>query len=148
MRKTVQKSAVTKPYKFTQAQLKWLEALESGEYKQTRKGELCTVIRDKNQEIKDYKYCCLGLASELFCKNSDVEIEECGVSYHGEYAFAPDDVAKKLKLNDGRGTINKENLSKKVDWDESELAELNDNGWTFKRIAKFIRNNPRAVFRS
>lgn len=43
------------PYPFTPLQLEWLEALESGNYKQGE-GYLCT---------PDNRYCCLGVLAEL-----------------------------------------------------------------------------------
>lgn len=42
---------------------KWIAALESGEYKQTR-GNLAEVIV-KNDEIIDTQYCCLGVACRV-----------------------------------------------------------------------------------
>lgn len=138
-----QNSKEAKPYKFNQSQIKWLEALESGEYEQGI-GQLCEIVRDKNREVKQYKYCCLGVASELFCSNKDVVISDRYARYCNKSDFAPAKVQEKLKLNDGEGSISEEdNL-----YNGSSLAELNDDGFTFKKIAKFIRNNPMSVFKS
>jgi hypothetical protein len=41
---------------------KWIKALRSGEYKQGQK-RLCVIDRDKSE-----KYCCLGVACELYMK--------------------------------------------------------------------------------
>lgn len=42
--------------------LKWVEALESGEYEQTR-GALRTEVANASES--PYKYCCLGVATEI-----------------------------------------------------------------------------------
>lgn len=133
-------------YKFTQAQLKWLEALESGEYKQGT-GQLCEVVFDKNGEVKGYKYCCLGVAGELFCNNAEVEISGDSARYCGKCDFAPPKIQEKLKLNNKEGVFGT-HTEEFDDLPGTTLAELNDAGWSFKKIAKFIRNNPTAVFRS
>lgn len=44
-----------RPYPFTEFQLEWLDALESGKYKQGQ-GVLCSVT---------HEYCCLGVLAEL-----------------------------------------------------------------------------------
>jgi hypothetical protein len=90
----------------------------------------------------------LRVASELFCKDEDVKIEEFHISYNREFAFAPTVVIDKLKLRTKDGEFDTSILPKKLKLEDDTLTGLNDNGWSFKRIAKFIRDNPRAVFKS
>lgn len=115
-------------YNFNKSQEKWLEALESGEYKRCT-SQLCEV----NIKTGEEKYCCLGVACELMVgKKKQYRDEDSSIkSYDGEECFLPGYVAKKLRF--------KENS-------QQELTCMNDNGKTFKQIAKYIRNNPEKVF--
>ena len=135
--KTSIKTSNVKPYKFNQAQLQWLEDLESGKFKKCI-GSLCEVKNGREA------YCCLGVACErlvpkkLIIKNEDYK------TYSMEDVYLPDYVQKKLKLVDTFGPISDKTL---VNLKDPSLAGLNDQlRWSFKKIAKFIRNNPRAVF--
>lgn len=122
-------------YKFNEFQLKWLEALESGEYKQCKN----YLKQDFENEIR---YCCLGVGCELagiklekdiafrpdiYCYNQDDK------KYVGQ---APDELVDKLKLKGCLGTIS----------EDSSLVGKNDSGYTFKQIAQFCRENPEKVF--
>lgn len=125
-------------------QTKWLEALESGEYQQGTE-ILCRITDQGN------KYCCLGVACELFatelvsilnCENpSKYGIVE--VKGWGEYiTTAPISVINALALKNGIG-------APRVS--ESEIPALtimNDVfGMSFKEIASEIRKSPSAWFR-
>lgn len=59
--------------------LKWLEALESGRYKQAQ-GQL----REAKMDKKSYGYCCLGVLSNLAAKDGVGEWEP---SYGGECRY-------------------------------------------------------------
>lgn len=111
-------------------QVKWLEALESGDYQQER-----GTLRSGNG------YCCLGVAAELF-KTEDVVVECHGTKrkyhiYDGESACAPKYAQDALKLFDnvGQPTVGT--------W----LTELNDNGSTFEQIAALVRLHPHHYFK-
>ena len=139
----------TKAYKFTKTQLKWLEALESGEYKR------CKHILCEELQNGDCRYCCLGVASELLL--SDKYKEKSSVEhwlFDGEDTECPYSVMEKLKLHGSLGEFFKDGEEYLHEFTKDgtilethSLAELNDEGWSFKKIANFIRNNPRLVFR-
>lgn len=119
--------------KLTVEQEKWLQALESGEYKQGS-GAL----------VKDNCFCCLGVACELFIPETKtfdgiyVQYGTTNDSYHG---VAPYSVVDLLNLNSQNGEIKYSEIGG-VD----SLAELNDRGSNFASIAAFIRANPEKVF--
>lgn len=123
--------------KLTEAQEKWLAALESGEYKQG-KGKL----RDM-----DNCFCCLGVACELFIPDTMHVIRRqyngtqiyYGIGKHSMYGVAPPSVVDILGLRSPTGNIN--------DCGAVSLAVMNDNGNTFAEIAAFIRANPEKVFK-
>lgn len=126
-------------------QKKWVEALKSDKYNQT-KGCL------KNNE----GYCCLGVYADL-----------CGVSWHREpndelyYFHNPDNdyrsshiddflnssMTKQLGLLDSEGSMAH---GKSIETDDNvyySLAELNDSGkFSFTDIAKLIEDNPEYFF--
>lgn len=99
---------------------RWVKALRSGKYKQGR-GKLRRV------EDEVTKHCCLGVLCELR-----------GVRFDG-----------------ARGGLNREELkwggfeskaslitAPDVLWGQPQtLAELNDAGWSFERIATYIEKN-------
>lgn len=111
---------------------KWVAALESGEYKQT-KGQL----RKKLEKKSAYGFCCLGVLCNLHAqahpkiaaKETDPE------SYLGGDAFPPIEVLEWAGLQTENGQINHK------DWQSNSLTVLNDDGKTFKTIAKTIREN-------
>lgn len=121
-------------YKFNKWQEMWLEALESGEYAQSR-GCLCD----------GEGFCCLGLACDVFGMTGVEDSNGCYLFDDQEFE-APSSVVKKLRLRDRigstRGFIK---FSTKV-WTDN-LAHANDMGATFKQIARAIRKNPENFFR-
>lgn len=115
----------------TESQEKWLTALESGQYEQGLR-YLC----------RNNKYCCLGVACDIF--NISFEVEECIdniiKTYNKQQNSAPPDIVNALNLHDCLGSKNG------VD-DIDGLARLNDRTYTFKEIAAIIRENPSDYFR-
>ena len=116
--------------KFTPEQTRWIEALESGEWKQG-KGYL------KRKQGGEDHYCCLGVATALFKpQSSDLRIKQGEKRSVG--VVAPYSVVKTLRLHNEVGS----NLDGSED-----LALMNDDlGYTFEDIAKFIREEPWEVF--
>ena len=115
---------------FTKEQLEWIEALESGEYKQCRH-----VLYDPKTD----GFCCLGLV----CKLNGVPIE--GARYRGGRvnqnlnAFPETkDVMKRLHLRDanGRGGLDQDSLTTLNDYDRA----------SFPSIAARLRAHPEAYF--
>lgn len=118
-------------------QRKWVEALRSGEFKQT------TSYLHWKEEGKS-SFCCLGVACELALRDgvkllvtsADIEdsSEEGAVSYDTEYDSLPASVVEWLGIIDWIGTL-PTGLTK---LDELSLATLNDNGKNFNEIADII----------
>jgi len=103
----------------------WLEALRSGEYKQS-----------KDELKNDNGYCCLGVLCDLHRKITKKKNNKWD---KGKYLNAdvdlPKEVMKWAKLDEINPTIL---INKK---DRRSLAELNDNGKSFKQIANFIEKH-------
>ena len=107
---------------------KWLDALRSGQYEQTRAN-----LRNK------HGFCCLGVLCDLYAKETQTEwgnesSDSRGVKeFLGEYATLPDEVREWAGLNESNPTF-------KVDEDSLyvSLACLNDDGDDFEKIAQVI----------
>lgn len=104
---------------------KWLEALRSGKYKQTKE-----VLKDSTG------YCCLGVLCDIhrktikkkgWTKNSCNNLE-----YYNEAGTLPENVLKWAGIEDENGKFKYKN-GKTV-----YLTNLNDNGKSFKQIANII----------
>lgn len=118
---------------------KWVKALRSGEYQQGE-GELC-----REDEIGgEREYCCLGVAC-------DILIDEYWIRDLNSWSIDPwesfdlPELADKKKWGETT-TISFPSLSnlQKMGLDVAyaqELAELNDKGWSFKRIANKIEKD-------
>ncbi len=106
----------------TELKTAWLEALRSGEYKQTR---MC--LRDTDG------YCCLGVLTDLYAKEKEVEwkFQEHYQMYSlGEHnGYLPPPVVVWADLSDYNPTI----------FDGTKLATLNDRqNLSFNDIADII----------
>ena len=106
------------------------QALESGEYKQGH-GWLCAYGR----------YCCLGVATEVFMKHNpgiietetpNVRMYKCGSAHEDRRLL--EIVRRWLGFGDKSGFFNKDSL-----------AALNDIGTSFTEIAKLFRNPPEGL---
>ncbi len=108
------------------------DVLESGEYKQ---GQKC--LRTKTD-----KFCCLGVAADLFMKKTGVgewstqkdnvyfTIGKCGNGYNLDTL---DPVKEFFSFNSVCGLVALDSS-----W---SLTGMNDNGKTFKEIAEVIRHH-------
>ena len=105
-------------------QERWLAALESGNY---RKG-----IGKLN---KNGRFCCLGVACELFaCTKDETKL---GYTYDGKSDIAPGTVIEALSLRDSIGSGS----------ETTPLVSLNDKlKLSFEHIASKVRSNPEAYF--
>lgn len=109
---------------------KWVEALESGEFKQTKRN-LCK--RNLNQKRS---YCCLGLLCEIAKPGSLKPLRDrydalgnplmgsSILAYNNELYFPPDEILDLVGINKTQA---------------ANLAHVNDTGSSFKAIAKLIR---------
>jgi hypothetical protein len=102
---------------------KWIVALRSGQYKQT-----------KNMLRKNDSFCCLGVLCNLHAQEHP-EIaakEDEKYSYLGNTETLPKQVMKWADLKTADGFICLKSTS---------LSLLNDNGHSFKQIAAIIEEN-------
>jgi hypothetical protein len=118
----------------------WVEALRSGDYKQTE------------GQLKDtFGFCCLGVLCDVYAEKvlkqephwipPYEDTEEKGINFFSEDAESlPWQLAKALNLDSSRkikGPFDEE--SRCV---QDVLADLNDTrAWDFKQIADFIEEN-------
>jgi hypothetical protein len=118
---------------FTPEQEEWLQALESGKYKQGRKWL-----------NKGGNMCCLGVACELFKDKLNLSVVDCGSSnsvryYDSESNAAPHGVVDLLHLGGYLGQASGEGFR--------DLYQLNDEDLlTFPEIASHIRKHPGQYF--
>jgi hypothetical protein len=104
---------------------KWLEALRSGKYTQTR------------SYLKDSRgYCCLG----VLCEIQDVEYEP-GLDSEGAYRFDFRSFSENESQLDVRNNFPTEDFLESVGLRSlfaSDLAVYNDEGYSFEYIANWI----------
>jgi hypothetical protein len=98
--------------------MKWVKALRSGKYRQTA------------GKLQDYKgYCCLGVLCEVAPEKLRHKDD---LFLIGANLFCQPKVRLWSDIRSLDGKILGINAS---------LANKNDNGWSFKRIATFIEKN-------
>ena len=106
-----------------QVKEKWLSALRSGDYKQT-----------KSCLHKGDGFCCLGVLCDLYGKENDVEwkLVDAGIYYEfqDKKAILPHSVIEWAGVEDDNPEIC-----------ETPLSRLNDNGSTFNEIADLIEKH-------
>jgi len=116
---------------------KWVKALRSGKYKQ-----------GKNSLRVDGTYCCLGVACDLYAKETGLGkwefYEDVCLGFligsNLEETTLPHEVKKWLGLRDCCGLFIKDG---KTDY----LTELNDaRDYTFKEIADLVESEPEWLF--
>lgn len=130
-------------YQFNEFQEKWLQALESGEYRQ---GKYNLAIRAK----ESVEYCCLGVACEIANKYPDFpkvepSISETRIKFAGEPHLLPGRLLMPLGLRSTAGQFIKTAVYQGNQY--VSLTDMNDRGLTHKEIAVYIRKNPDNVFR-
>lgn len=108
--------------------LDWLEALESGKYRQGWR-----VLHNTMSNT----WCCLGVACDVISDRIALErtsndLEE---SFNGIVYFLPDEATAALGLNDRTGSTYGKTLTSMNDW-----------GTSFPQIAAFIRSMPPGLF--
>ena len=89
---------------------RWVKALRSGKYEQGR-----SVLCDRDIVSSGVRYCCLGVLRDI-----EPSIEVHPMHRNGLLSYA--------SLQQHMGG----------DIDQRDLAERNDNDWTFPEIADFI----------
>lgn len=119
---------------FGPLQREWLEALESGRYKQT------------SENLRDNKgFCCLGVACDLTDPNVWDEDDELG-----NFSWNQEDTALPLKIMERFafvGTMGEPQCTVQPgNPNIPSLAHMNDYGATFADIAAAVRDMPRRYF--
>lgn len=105
---------------------KWLEALESGKYRQTQGSLSCSY------GLQSQAFCCLGVAA-VVAKDGGIRVSDDDIQ---NYAVLADSLAKKYGIdNSGSFKTPIEYRGKKY----MSLVDLNDEGVRFKTIARIIR---------
>lgn len=124
---------------------KWVEALESGDYKQG-KGYLNApkVASGPFENKTDRLFCCLGVlcelavAAEVIPPGADVENAYQGAFMYGEHLLGcslPNEVQRWAGFS-GSDPLVRHSLSA-----PDSLAGMNDSGVKFPEIAQVIRDN-------
>lgn len=115
--------------KFTPLQLKWIKALESGEYRQG----VGSLVEFGNASDK---FCCLGVACDVL----GLEADDGGYYHFGKSiggGVMPGKSYEEFHLRTEDGEAKNSRRS---------LVDRNDGGWSFKRIAKELRTKPWEYF--
>jgi hypothetical protein len=109
---------------------RWVKALESGEYKQ---GASALVAVGRTH---DY-FCCLGVLCDMAVRAKVIAMPNANeqgnsLSYLGRTSYPPDVVRKWVGIKN-RGA-------------ERVVAAMNDDGVSFKQIAKYIKAHADELF--
>jgi len=109
---------------------KWVKALRSGDYKQGKDR-----LRDEQNN-----FCCLGVLCNLHAQEHPylAKLEKYPSSYLSETVELPVKVQEWAGMDDSLGCFSYPVPGYE---DEYSLAELNDAGMEFKKLAKYIEKN-------
>lgn len=110
----------------------WCEALESGEFEQGR-----TCLAEVDDDSNPTEFCCLGVLTKL-AHDAGVPDDDPA---SWDRAFPPRTIADWAGLSDPQGSYADYDPDDAHDYNYS-LAESNDNGASFKDIARTIRAEP------
>lgn len=120
---------------------KWVKALRSGDYQQSIQ-HLC-----REDEVGgDFEFCCLGVACDILIEADWIKDRESTVWSIGVYEdLVMTYTGDKYKWGFTETTsFPSQKILNEMGLDTAyaqELAELNDRGWTFKRIANKIEKD-------
>jgi len=104
---------------------KWLKALRSGDYEQTDSA----LVSFKNKDIEKPMYCCLGVACKIAGHNP-ISLQSSGWITGPLKKGVPHIIS-----GSGESDVEDTNTVAK------KLAEMNDDGYSFKQIANYIQKN-------
>lgn len=113
---------------------KLVEALRSGEYKQTM-GRLARKRKDNK-----IGYCCLGVACKVAGLTENLSLNEDHLNFLGETGILPVSVRDYFGFNDRYGG------EFKYKGNTNNLVDLNDRGVRFSTIANIIEKEPEGMF--
>ena len=103
---------------------RWIEALNSDEYKQTKE-----CLKDSTG------FCCLGVLTDLYIKEHN---KEWNLDDVGDYTFDGWHGALSSEVRDWTGIQGTMGTLKEPVDGVNNLAGLNDEGYSFKQIAQVI----------
>lgn len=106
----------------------WIAALRSGEYKQGR-----------GQLVSGNRFCCLGVACDVFWKNNPGKIVKTPISYGGHIISLPEIVQEWYGLSGACGSFDHRA--------DSLLVRNDDKRQTFSEIADLIESEPKGLFK-
>lgn len=110
----------------TAIQRRWVRALDSGNYKQTR---------GKLHDNQDNSFCCLGVLCELAALEGVIPPYDESAGYDHNHVCLPPKVMQWVGLQSSWGNFGAE-----------ELARKNDEGAPFSEIADIIESEPEGLF--
>tara|TARA_E500000305_G_scaffold50354_1_gene39480 strand:- start:506 stop:895 length:390 start_codon:yes stop_codon:yes gene_type:complete len=120
---------------------KWVKALRSGEYQQGKES-LC----GEDEISGECDYCCLGVACDILTESDWIKLPHWAswsIGKHKEFVIPPAADSCGWGQTETTSFPSKETL-KEMGLDlayAQELAQLNDKGWSFKRIANKIEKD-------
>lgn len=119
--------------------LKWVEALESGKYKQAK------YALEKIDKKGNSRFCCLGVACDIYRKSGN-QIKRVADGVYAQYGESGDSDGLPDEVKSWLGVRSRD--GKFLDPDSaSSLVERNDAGVNFSAIAKIIRSKPEGLFK-
>jgi hypothetical protein len=122
---------------------KWVKALRSGDFPQTRHA-----LRNESG------YCCLGVACDIFSEELGLDTvrryindTKFDTAYDHQSTVLPQNVADFIGLRTREGRFSKYRHGVEAEGHEYEaLTTLNDDGVTFEEIADILEDNEDLLF--
>ncbi|MEE9353353.1 MAG: hypothetical protein V3U94_02905 [Candidatus Thorarchaeota archaeon] len=120
---------------------KWVKALRSNEYAQSE-GYLCS----ESEISGDSFYCCLGVACDVLVEEywQKTQHNLWSIGPFEEFPLPPNNNTHVDWGGAETTSFPSPSILEKIGLDVAyaqELAELNDNGWSFKKIANKIEKD-------
>jgi hypothetical protein len=112
----------------TQIKQKWIDALLSGKYEQG------------SEKLRSGTgYCCLGVLCDLYSQEHNVKWEfiENEETFDKNSKFLPESVMNWAELKTDNPTVRVHCVDSDDEY-ANDIANLNDSGYTFSRIASLI----------
>ena len=125
----------------------WLDRLESGKEKQGT-GALKKVYPTKNGKVRKVRHCCLGVLCEIAKEQGVISEEEVDLRHRDMY-----EQEEGINVSFGEDSSEAYLPEAVADWagiprygtgaadPQFELADINDDSSSFKRVIKYIKEN-------
>jgi hypothetical protein len=119
----------------TEVKTQWIDALNSGEYQQTKK-----------QLFDGDKFCCLGVLCDLYSKEHGEEWDYRYSDFedHNRWYFCDQGEILPHVVMDWAGLKSENPKVELIDGESkealfSDIASMNDSGYTFKELSNYIK---------